>query len=213
MNSRCFADDTFAKWFFVCGVHSIPQRRPHTPHIKAHTNSPATAPGLRHPSLFPQCGEMHCVTKLKPGKEKEPLRPRFKKFCDFAGHFIGGLVFMFALGCALFTLYMNTPEYRGDAVEISCANASVVPNKTATPPEMCALDMAAAMRTFGYARFTSFLARAPGLESAPHRQKCPAAARARGCAPERSWCQRLRRPRPSPSTSPSCRGRARPRLS
>ena len=52
VTSRCFADDTFAKWFFICGVRSIPQRRAHTPHINAHTSSPATAPGLRHPSLY-----------------------------------------------------------------------------------------------------------------------------------------------------------------
>jgi len=99
------------------------------------------------------CAEMTCVTK----------RSKMKKCCDFTGHFIGCLVFTIALCCALFTLYMNTPEYRGDAVEISCANASVVPNKTATPPEMCALDMAAAMKTFGYARLISFLGSTTGV--------------------------------------------------
>merc|ERR1712166_1300242 len=40
---------------------------------------------------------------------------------------------------------------------------TVVPNKTATPPEMCALDMGAAMRTFGYARIVSFLGSTTGV--------------------------------------------------
>ena len=178
-------------------------------HTRRTSRPTRAARPLLTPALpLPQCAEMTCVTK----------RPKAKKFCDNAGHFVGGLVFTIALCCALFTLYMNSAEYRGDAVEINCAvidnttGVTVVPNKTATPPEMCALDMGAAMRTFGYARMVSFLARAPGLESAPHQQKCPATARARGCAPERSWCQRLR-PSPSPSTSPSCRGRALPRAS
>jgi len=105
------------------------------------------------------CAEMTCVTK----------RPKTKKFCDNAGHFVGGLVFTIALCCALFTLYMNSAEYRGDAVEINCAvidnttGVTVVPNKTATPPEMCALDMGAAMRTFGYARMVSFLGSTTGV--------------------------------------------------
>lgn len=93
------------------------------------------------------CAEMNCVTK----------RPKLKKRCDNVGHFVGCFVFSIALGCALFTLYMNTDAYRGDHVEINCANASVVPNKTADPPEMCKLDMGAALRTFGWARLTSFL--------------------------------------------------------
>lgn len=103
-------------------------------------------------------------------------RPKIKKWCDNAGHFVGFFVFSIALGCALFTLYMDTEEYRGDHVEISCANASVVPNKTADPPEMCKLDMGAALRTFGWARLTSFLVRALGLESAPHPWHAPSAA-------------------------------------
>ena len=103
-------------------------------------------------------------------------RPKIKKWCDNAGHFVGCFVFSIALGCALFTLYMDTEEYRGDHVEISCANASVVPNKTADPPEMCKLDMGAALRTFGWARLTSFLVRALGLESAPHPWHAPEAA-------------------------------------
>ena len=125
---------------------------------------------------------MNCVTK----------RPKLKKRCDNVGHFVGFFVFSIALGCALFTLYMNTDAYRGDHVEINCANASVVPNKTADPPEMCKLDMGAALRTFGWARLTSFLVRALGLESGP-----ASMARARGCTPEHSWCHRLR-PKPLP---------------
>eukprot|EP00964_Phaeocystis_antarctica_P153688 scaffold122041_cov63-Phaeocystis_antarctica.AAC.3 len=144
---------------------------------------------------------MACVTK----------RPKAKKYCDNAGHFAGCLVFTIALSCALFTLYMNSEEYRDGSVEIDCSD-TVKPDRSANPPEMCKLDMGAAMKTFGYARMVSVLARALGLESAPHQQKCPATARARGCALERSWCQRLR-PSPSPSTSPSCRGRALPRAS
>ena len=103
-------------------------------------------------------------------------RPKLKKRCDNVGHFVGFFVFSIALGCALFTLYMNTDAYRGDHVEINCANASVVPNKTADPPEMCKLDMGAALRTFGWARLTSFLVRALGLESAPHPWHAPEAA-------------------------------------
>ena len=186
---------------YLRGAQHSSAPRKHAAHQRPH-EQPSNCSRLTPPLPLPQCAEMTCVTK----------RSKMKKCCDFTGHFVGCLVFTIALCCALFTLYMNTPEYRGDAVEISCANASVVPNKTATPPEMCALDMAAAMKTFGYARLISFLVRTPGLESAPHRQKRPATARAQGCAPERSWRQRLR-PRPSPSTSPSCRGRARPRAS
>ena len=172
-------------------------------HTRRTSRPTRAARPLLTPALpLPQCAEMACVTK----------RPKAKKYCDNAGHFVGCLVFTIALSCALFTLYMNSAEYRGDAVEIDCAVDGVAPNKNADPPTMCKLDMGEAMKTFGYSRMFSFLARAPGLESAPHQQKCPATARARGCALKRSWCQRLR-PGPSPSTSPSCRGRALPRAS
>ena len=101
---------------------------------------------------------MNCVTK----------RPKLKKRCDNVGHFVGFFVFSIALGCALFTLYMNTDAYRGDHVEINCANASVVPNKTADPPEMCKLDMGAALRTFGWARLTSALPQRGGRRDGQH---------------------------------------------
>ena len=170
----------------------------------AHTRRTSRPTRAARPLLTPtlplrQCAEMACVTK----------RPKAKKYCDNAGHFAGCLVFTIALSCALFTLYTNSEEYRDGSVEIDCGDG-VTPDKAYN--EVCKFDMGGAMKTFGYSRMFSFLARAPGLESAPHQQKCPATARARGCALERSWCQRLR-PSPSPSTSPSCRGRALPRAS